>query len=56
MDFDELNIQGHKIRDMYYADDTSLLYYSVRGLSNLVEAVDKHGGKKYLDLNAKRPS
>ena len=43
--FDELNRQGHKIRDLHYADDTSLLSHFVRGLSNLVEVVDKHSGK-----------
>ena len=53
MNFDELNIQGHKIRDLHYADDTSLLSHSPRGLSNLVEAVDKHSRKKCLNLNAK---
>ena len=54
VNFDELNIQGHKIRALCYADDTSLLSHSARGLSNLVEAVDKHSGKKCLNLNAKK--
>ena len=51
---DELNIQGQKIRDLCYVDDTSLLSHSVRGLSNLLEALDKPSGKKYLNLDAKR--
>ena len=54
VNFDELNLQGHKIRDLHYVDDTSLLSHSARGLSNLVEAVDKHSGKKCLNSNAKR--
>ena len=54
MNFDELNIQGHKIRDLLYVDDTSLLSHSVRGLSNLFEAVDKHSGKKCMNINAKK--
>ena len=54
VNFDKLNIQGHKIRDLCYVDDTSLLPHSMRGLSNLVEAVDKHCGKKCLNLNAKK--
>ena len=54
VNFDELNIQGHKIRDLHYADDTSLLSHSVRGLCNLVEIVDKHSGKKCLNLNTKK--
>ena len=45
-------IQGHKIGDLHY--DTSLLSHSVRVLSNLVEAVDKHSGKKCFNLNAKK--
>ena len=52
VNFDELNIQGHKFRELCYADDTSLLSHFERGLSNLVEAVDKHNGKKCLNLNA----
>ena len=56
VNFEELNIQGHKIRDLHYADDTFLLSHSVRRLSNLVEVVDKHNVKKCPDLNAKRPS
>ena len=55
VNFDELNIQGNKIIDLHYADDTSLLSHSVRGLSNLVETIDKHKGKKCLNLNTKRP-
>ena len=51
MNFDELNIQGHKIRYLHYADDNSLLSHSVRRLSNLVELVDKHNGNKCLNLN-----
>ena len=43
VNFEELNIQGHKIRDLCYADNTSLLSHSARGLSNLVEVVNKHG-------------
>ena len=31
VNFDELNIQGHKIRDLQYEDDTSLLSHSARG-------------------------
>ena len=54
VNYDELNIQGHQIRGLHYADDISLLSHSVRGLSNLVEAVDKHNGKKCLNLNAKK--
>ena len=53
VNFDELNIQGHKVRGLHYADDTSFMCHSARGLSNLVEAVDKHSGKKCLNLNAK---
>ena len=56
VNFDELNIQGHKIRDPCYVDDTSLLSHSVRGSSILVEEVDKHSRKKCLNLNAKIPS
>ena len=52
LNFDELNTQGHKIRVLCYVDDTSLLSHSVKGLSNLVEAVDKHSEKKCLNLNA----
>ena len=54
VNFNKLNIQGHKIRDLHYTDDTSLLSHSARGLSNLVEAVDKHSGKKCLNLNARK--
>ena len=42
VNFDELNMQGHKIRDLHYVDDTSLLSHTVRELSNLVEAEDKN--------------
>ena len=53
VNFGELNIQGHEIRDLCYVDDTSFLCHSVRGLSNLVEAVYKHSGKKCWNLNSK---
>ena len=45
VNFDEQSIQGHKIRDLHYADDTSMLSHSARGLSNLIEAVDEHSRK-----------
>ena len=30
VNFDKLNIQGHNIRDLHYADDTSLLSHYAR--------------------------
>ncbi|KAJ8247197.1 hypothetical protein GJAV_G00259850 [Gymnothorax javanicus] len=39
VDFNELNIHGHKIRDLRYVDDTILLSCGTGGLSLLVESV-----------------
>ena len=52
--FNELNIHGHKIRDLRYADDTILLSHDPSGLSHLVESVDKHSSEKCLMLNPKK--
>ena len=54
VNFNELNIHGHKIRDLRYADDTILLSHGTSGLSHLVESVDKHSSEKCLKLNAKK--
>ena len=54
VNFNELNVNGHKIRDLRYADDTILLSHGTSGLSHLVESVDKHSSEKCLKLNAKK--
>ena len=56
MCFDELNIQGHKIRirDLLYADDNTLISRSLNGLPNLIKAVDMHNREKSLKLNSKK--
>ena len=40
--YEEVNINGRKIRDLRYADDTALLSKTEEGLRNLVEAVKEH--------------
>ena len=49
VDFNELNIHGHLIRGLRYTDDTILLSHCARGLSYLVETLDKHSGEKCLN-------
>ena len=52
--YDEVNIQGRKIRDLRYADDTALLSRTVHGLESLVESVKEHSEEKDLLLNVKK--
>lgn len=52
--YDEVNIHGHRIRDLRYADDTALLSTTTIGLTNLIMSVKEHSEKKGLLLNVKK--
>ena len=52
--FQELNIHGHKIRDLRYADDTALLSVSNKGLEELINTVKEHSEEYSLNLNVKK--
>ena len=52
--YDEVKINGQKLRDLRYADDTALLSTTDSGLKNLVEATKEHSEDKYLMLNIKK--
>ena len=52
--YDEVKINGQKLRDLRYADDTALLSTTDTGLKILVEATKEHSEDKYLMLNIKK--
>ena len=52
--YDEINIHGHNIGDLRYADDTALLSTTTEGLKNLINATKEHSEKKGLLLNIKK--
>ena len=52
--YHEVKINGKKIRDLRYADDTALLSTTAEGLKNLVQATKEHSEEKNLMLNIKK--
>ena len=52
--YNEPNIQGLKLRDLRYADDTALLLTTTEGLHQLIHSVKKHSENKGLFLNIKK--
>ena len=48
------NIQGLKLRDLRYADDTALLSTTTEGLHQLIHSVKEHSENKGLFLNIKK--
>jgi len=52
--YEEVKINGQKLRDLRYADDTALLSTTETGLKKLVEATKEHSEDKYLMLNIKK--
>ena len=53
-DFQEPNIQGHRIKDLRYADDTTLMSNSNNGLEKLTNSVKTHSEAYDLHLNVKK--
>ena len=49
--YNEPNIQGLKLRDLRYADDTALLSTTTEGLHQLIHSVKEHSENKGLFLN-----
>ena len=52
--YGEPNIQGLKLRDLRYADDTALLSTTTEGLNQLIHSVKEHSEQKGLFLNVKK--
>ena len=52
--YNEPNIQGLKLRDLRYADDTALLSTTTEGLHQLIQSVKEHSENKGLFLNIKK--
>ena len=52
--YNEPNIQGLKLRDLHYADDTALLSTTTEGLHQLIHSVKEHSENKGLFLNIKK--
>ena len=52
--YNEVIINGQKLRDLRYADDTALLSTTEEGLKTLVEATKEHSESKHLMLNIKK--
>ena len=52
--YHEPNIQGLKLRDIRYADDTALLSTTTEGLHQLIHSVKEHSENKGLFLNIKK--
>ena len=52
--YEEPVIQGLRITDLRYADDTALLSTTPEGLKSLITSVKEHGDKKGLHLNIKK--
>ena len=52
--YNEPNIQGLKLRDLRYADDTALLSTTTEGLHQLLHSVKEHSENKGLFLNIKK--
>lgn len=52
--YDEVKINGQKIRDLRYADDTALMSTTAEGLKNLMKATKEHSEAKHLRLNIKK--
>ena len=52
--YDKPTIQGVPIRDFRYADDTTLLATTTRGLEDLRRSVKEHSEQKGLHLNVKK--
>ena len=52
--YNELNIQGLKLRDLRYADDTALLSTTTEGLHQLINSVKEHSDNKGFFLNIKK--
>ena len=53
-EYDEPRMQGLSIRDLRYADDTTLLATTTTGLENLIKSVKEHSERKGLFLNVKK--
>ena len=53
-EYDEPRMQGLSIRDLRYADDTTLLATTTAGLENLIKSVREHSEQKRLILNVKK--
>ena len=52
--YNEPNIQGLKLRDLRYADDTALLSTTTEGLHQVIHSVKEHSENKGLFLNIKK--
>ena len=52
--YNEPNIQGLKLRDLRYADDTALLSTTTEGLHQLIHSIKEHSENKGLFLNIKK--
>ena len=52
--YNEPNIQGLKLRDLRYADDTALLSTTTEGLHQLIHPVKEHSENKGIFLNIKK--
>ena len=53
-DYEEPSIQGVRLRDLRYADDTALLSRTPTGLEKLIKSVKEHSDEKGLLLNIKK--
>ena len=49
-----INIQGHNINNLRYADDTALKASNADDLQNIVTQVETASSKAVLDVNVKR--
>merc|ERR1712035_123346 len=49
-DYDEIKINGLKVRDLRYTDDTALLSKTTKGMKNLIDATKEHSKSKTLFL------
>ena len=52
--YNEPNIQGLKLKDLRYADDTALLSTTTEGMHQLIHSVKEHSENKGLFLNIKK--
>ena len=53
-EYSAMKINGRKISDLRYADDTALLSTTPTGLNKLVQSVKKYSEDKELLFNAKK--
>ncbi len=49
-EYDDLSVEGTKIPELWYADDTALFSTTPEGLNNLVQAVNKHSAAYKLSI------